>query len=544
MIEHVKRTTDDAKKLFGEKQVLDSYFQESALLFYPERATFTSTPYVGQRFCENLSSGASPLMRRDFGNLLSAMLRPSTKEWFKLTTSDEPDYQTQVMLDQMQKSMRREMYRPKTRFVSSLREADHDYATFGQAALTVEMNYRTNCLLYRTWHLKDMAWRQDETGEISHVYRKDEMTAFNLNRRYKGNVSQHVKAMLVKDPNAMVKIMHCVMPAEQWKDEISQPYASVIIESDSQHVLFESGATSTIYVIPRWQTVSGTQYAHSPCVTAGLAEARTLQAISLMLLEAGEWASNPTWLATDEVVGDTPNIYPGGVTFVDPGYDQRTGSALQPLTIDSRGLPYGMQMQENSIDMLNRAWFLDRINLPSVAASGEMTAYETQQRVSEYIRNALPLFEVMEHDYSAKICARTHQVLMENGRFGEQSMMPEAMMNSDSIVFEFETPLSEAMERMKVNQFAEVLQIGSGALGAGIDTALDLVDMEGLLKEAYEGTGIDTKYMRDEYELAAMKQQKRNDAEQAQILDTMQKGGQAAGSMAQGMQQMQGAGLL
>jgi hypothetical protein len=33
-----------------------------------------------------------------------------------------------------------------------------------------------------------------------------------------------------------------------------------------------------------------------------------------------------------------------------------------------------------------------------------MTAYEVGQRVQEYIRNALPIFEPMEMEYNAALC--------------------------------------------------------------------------------------------------------------------------------------------
>jgi hypothetical protein len=40
-----------------------------------------------------------------------------------------------------------------------------------------------------------------------------------------------------------------------------------------------------------------------------------------------------------------------------------------------------------------------------------MTAYEVGQRIQEYIRGALPLFEPMEMEYNGALCERTFEIL-------------------------------------------------------------------------------------------------------------------------------------
>ena len=50
----------------------------------------------------------------------------------------------------------------------------------------------------------------------------------------------------------------------------------------------ETGRPIIGYVIPRWQTISGSQYAVSPAAVCALPDARLLQSMALILLEAGE----------------------------------------------------------------------------------------------------------------------------------------------------------------------------------------------------------------------------------------------------------------
>jgi len=73
-----------------------------------------------------------------------------------------------------------------------------------------------------------------------------------------------------------------------------------------------------------------------------------------------------------------------------------------------------------------RCWlrrsFLNKLSLPP--ADREMTAYETGQRIQEYIRNALPLFEPMEMEYNGALCEDTFEALMRVGAFGSPQDIP------------------------------------------------------------------------------------------------------------------------
>ena len=66
-----------------------SLLQEIAEHFYPERADFTYQRYLGDQFAEHLSDSAPPLIRRELGDSITAMLRPSGKDWGSMTIQRE-----------------------------------------------------------------------------------------------------------------------------------------------------------------------------------------------------------------------------------------------------------------------------------------------------------------------------------------------------------------------------------------------------------------------------------------------------------------------
>jgi hypothetical protein len=142
--------------------------------------------------------------------------------------------------------------------------------------------------------------------------------------------------MLEKNPFDTIECYHMMVDADSYDVKaMGRPYVSVYYDAKHDTVLEELPVWSKQYVIPRWQTVSGSQYAFSPATVAALPDARLLQAMTYTLLEAGEKLTNPPMVATENAVRSDVAIYAGGITWVDMEYDERLGDALRPLTQDA-----------------------------------------------------------------------------------------------------------------------------------------------------------------------------------------------------------------
>jgi len=407
----VKQLGEVADTLFGRKMPLTSLHQEIAEHFYPERADFTITRSLGTDFAANLMTSYPLRCRRDLGNHFSTMLRPTARPWFHtaIRHNEKPSIEAKMYLEWFEETQRRAMYDPSSLFVRATKEGDHDFAAFGQAAISVQLNKDANGILYRCWHLRDMCWQENEEGKIGFVARKWKPTAQTLCRTFK-SVHQKVTDICAKAPFDEIECRHFVCDADMYDgDAKGRPKWSIWYDTANHHIMEANPIWGNHYVIPRWQTVSGSQYSYSPATVCALPDARLLQAMTFTLLEAGEKATSPPMLATQNVVRSDLALYAGGVTWVDEEYDERLGAALRPLEQDFRGFNYGLQMNADTRAMLHAAFFLDALTLPQKTA--EMTAYEVSQHVQEYIRNALPLFEPMEQQYNAGLCDETFRSL-------------------------------------------------------------------------------------------------------------------------------------
>lgn len=522
-------------QLFGKRGALLSLWQHLAEQFYPERADFSVVRNVGAEFADGLTTSYPVIARRDLGNALAAMLRPTQKAWFKLGTNrpDREDVAAKQWLEHVGSLQRKAMQDRVSQFTRATKEGDHDFATFGQCVISTELNRERTALLYRNWHLRDVAWMEGATGKVNTIHRKWKPTAVMLRALFPKTVHKKVLEKIEKEPYAEFNCVHIVMPAEEYADlpgaqKMRTPYVSIHIDVDNQHIMETVGSWTKVYTIPRWSTVSGSQYAHSPASMGALPDARLLQAVSLTLLEAGEKATNPPMVAVQEALRGDVAVYAGGITWVDREYDERLGEVLRQLDVDKTGLSFGLDTQQDLRTQLADAWFLSKLNLPP-SGGPEMTAYEVGQRVQEFIRSTLPLFEPMENDYNGSLCDDTFELLLRNAPEIRNSV-PESIRGAE-VLFSFESPLHDAIEKQKLGQFVEAQQIIAAAVQLDPSIA-NILDGVKATRDVLS-VSVPAAWMRSEQDADAITQQQREAMQAQQQLEQMQAGADVAKTLGQ-----------
>jgi hypothetical protein len=503
-----------AEDLFSKKMPLNSLHQEIADNFYPERADFTLKRSMGTDFAANMMSSYPMRCRRELGNQFGTMLRPTARPWFhtrrKYIERTGEDTETMAYLEWFEETQRRAMYDPASLFTRACKELDHDLAAFGQGVMSVELNGEANGLLYRCYHLRDVCWQENEMGKIGFVARKWKPTAQTMTRVFSKTVSEQVRNTAKKTPFEEMEAMHFVVDADMYDGNAMKcPKWSIWYDTLHNEILDATPIWGNHYVIPRWQTVSGVQYSYSPATVCALPDARLLQAMTFTLLEAGEKATSPPIIATQNAVRSDLALFAGGVTWVDEEYDETKGASLRPLEQDFRGFNYGVEMNRDTREMLRSAFFLDTLTIPQRAP--EMTAYEVGQRIQEYIRNALPIFEPIEMEYNAAVCNETFDLLWRHGAFGQAASWPKALRGAE-IDFSFESPLHDVIEEQKGQKFQQIQVLVSAA--AALDpTSVYVPNVEVALRDALLGVGVPARWLNSEVDVA--KQKENQQAQQA-----------------------------
>lgn len=537
---------DLGDKLFSKREPIVSLWQEIAENYYPMRATFMTDFQGGRDYAAHILDSHPVLTRQELGNALSSMLRPRGQPWFASSTVNEEmnsDPEIAKYLEYLTDTTRTNMYHAKTQFVRATKEGDHDFITFGQAVISTMESPTRDALFYRNHHLRDCAWLENATGVVNHLHRKDKMSARQMCEFFgESRVHKNVREAVAKEPGKEINMRAIAMPSREYdktnsgdKKKRRLLYVIIYVDVDNVHILREDYDYIFPYAVPRWATVSGSQYAYSPATFNSLPDGRMAQMMARILLEAGEKSVDPPGIANSEAIREA-NLEAGALTWADVGPDGSLKDAYMPIQING-DMRTGFAMRADLRQMLESAFFINKLALPE--ANKDMTATEVRARTEEHVRNLLPLFEPMEQEYNTRLLDNTFARLRALGKFDFHAM-PDALSKAD-LGWTFKNPMQEASTRILVSQAQETLGVVTIGMEFGAKTGqrvLSPVKLETVMQDAVRGAGGPAKWRKSIDELAAeleaMVQQEsvRKAAEQASHLAAI---GQQVGDAAQSL---------
>lgn len=481
---------------FGRLGNLRQLWQDTADNFYPERATFTTTKIPGESFASNLYDSNPIIMRRDFGDWIGATIRPKGRPWFGFRARDEKvnaRQRVKVFLTDRAETTRNLMYDDRSQFVPSMKEADHDYVTFGNSVMSVEDREDKQGLLYRCWHLGDCAWEDNPDGVTHKMFRRYRMTAENLKLRSKilgWKVPERILRMCDdKQGHVEINCMHIVMPADLYdmptKKRRGMEWVSLNISVDEGQKAIMSEAMRPVfnYSVSRWFKLSQSPYAFSPAVCCSLPDARTVQSMTWAIIEAGEKAVEPPLVAVREAILGGVELYAGGVTWVDGKFDQRMGDALKALELGKEP-QLGVAMRELIMKVMGDAWYINKLFLPP-PANQPMTAEEVSARTAEFLRVSQPVIEPAETERNGKIIDITVELAQYLGYWGDPDEMPEELAGRD-VGIAYDNPVEDARKLAKTQAYGQLVQLAESSMA--VDQTLPAnIDWQTAFREAAQG---------------------------------------------------------
>jgi hypothetical protein len=465
-------------RLFSAKEGIDSLHQEIAEFFYPERANFTQEITYSEEFASHLTDFYPVLVRRELGDQIGAMVRPSDRPWFKGKAANEKisrDRSASEFLEFMTDVNRSILYSRDSGYRRAAKENEHDFATFGMGWTQVSYSKNRDNLNFRTHHPKNCAGQEGPDGLVNHVHRKCDMTAQAMAHLFgEGKLPQAAKnALKAKDTKTKFKTRHIFIPLDLYEPYRKFPagakWADIYINEDGV-LLQENPAFTFDYIVDRWATVSGHFYAFSPATIIALPQARMLQRMMMTIIEAGEKQVDPPVFAVEDAIISPIDLSSRGITYLDSEYDERLGPAIRPLDL-GKNTGLGVDLVADARALLADAFYINKLQ-PMATAQRTKTAYETSQIVQEYIRNALPLFEPIEDEWTGRTLDLVTEKAMRAGAYGpvDRNGIPQDMPDillGQNLTYEFNNSLKEARDQQTVNAFRESAELI--AIAAQID---------------------------------------------------------------------------
>lgn len=501
-------------------------------------------------FASHLMTGIPAMASRDLANAFSAMLRPPGQVWFHPRTQSETinnDITALRYLDYTGNLMRTAMYTHRSGWSRAAKDGDRDYASIGNLCMSVRPNRNFDGLLYRTIHMRDVAWAENDAGMVDTFHIKYKISNRNLVRMFGDKVvaKQVLDASNAeggKDPHGLVQCRHIVMPAGEYDSNMSRyeggpngskrrvgarlPFISIWVDVDHETIMEEIGQRQKTYIAPRWSTVPGFGYGYSPPTVIGIADARMLQQITLTLLEAGQKAVDPPYQAVgNDIIQGGVNMFAGGITWIDAEYDERSGPALKPLLGTNPNLGWGVDREKRIAEIISAGHFLNQIKLPDT--SHARTAFEVSKLYEEYIRAATPVFDPISEEYNGQVCDETFEMMLHMNGFGPRDLVPQVLRGKD-IRFQFDSPLTTAAIRANVQAFTTAAQITQAAVAMD-PTVIHDFDVDTGYRDALLGSGAAATWVVPKAKADSMKRVARQQAaQQQQVQQTAETVGQGA----------------
>ena len=450
------------KDLRQGRGVWDNHWQELAEVFLPRRADFTRARSEGESRLDNIFDSTPMQARRGLASSIDGLLKPKNGKWFHITVRDEDlkeDDEVKLWLDDATEQLAREMYFPGARFIQRSGEVDDDLVTFGTGILFIGESKDLGRLMFRSISLKNGAIGEDSDGKIDTLYITMPLTARQAEQRYGDKIGDKTKEALKKPnakPDERFDFIQAIQPRKdrdpRKRDNLNMPFADTVVDVKSEHIVREAGFQEFPAAVPRWDTASDELYGRSPAMIA-LGDALTLQAQAETLLRAGQKEVDPPLLVADDSIFEAPRTYPGGIIPYDLEMAVELGRVpVEALRIGSK-IPLGREMQNDSRDLVQRAFFRNVFNLP--IEGPQMTATEILERKEEFIREIGPVFGRLGSDYVEAVVDRSFNIMLRGGGFTE----PPEILKGREVEFELISPVERARKQIEAAGFARSLEL-------------------------------------------------------------------------------------
>ena len=527
-----KRVSEVAGTAFAVKGDLNQLWQDFAELHQPEQADFTKVKDPDQ-FGSELYDSTPALNRRDFGNWLSAVLRPKGRDWFRGKFRDFQlnEHQMVKAFTQMQdRAHRGLLYDDRSNFIGQVGKADHDYSLYGNSATYIDKRSDGTGFAFKTCHLRDCAWQDDDDGNTDTFFRKMTLPVKSIvanEKRRNWTVPERIKTLMEKEMNRKIEILHVCMPSDHYH-QTSKPrfkdreHIILYICVEFNCVFYEEEVHEFRYQVSRWFRLSGSPYAISPAAMVSQPDARTMQSMAWSIMQAGELAVEPPTIATSEAVLSPINLFAGGTTWVDKNYDEKTGRAL--TTVDMGKMPdIGIALHQGMKETMGDAWYLNKLMLPEV--NHEQTAQEIERLYEQFLRVTQPIIEPAEPERNGSLLAITHSMAWHAGWMKME--MPEELEGKD-MSWTYDNPIEDARQKGLLGTFQQSMELTMAAsqLDPTINAAFDV-------KTAHRDTmsvNAPAKWLleKDSDELKEKEEQAAKQAQEAQMTEQAAEGAEIA----------------
>lgn len=365
-------------------------------------------------------------------------------------------------------------------------------------------------------HLAEVAFSENYEGYVDCVYRKHKLTCRQILERWEDKVPDELKREYDQNPEKEHEVIFVVKPrpanevklnSKGMAPDNKRPYAGYYILTKGSVMLEEVGYYEFPYFVTRWQTMPSEVYGRGPGHIA-LGTVRSMNKVDELGLKRLAQMTLPPILTEQNNMISSYSLRPGQQVVV------RSIERIRQLTPE--GNPSEIQMgREELKNDIKSTFFLDKLFLPPRTETGEMSAFEVEQRLTQMQRVLGPTLSRLNNEFLSPLIIRSYYTLLRGGMFPEQ---PDVLKQQGfDIEIGFVNQLSRAQkveELQSLNQW--LLQMGQ--LAQIKPEVLDLIAGDFIVKYSGKTWDVPEGAILSDEQVKAARDQRAEQAQQAQAL--------------------------
>jgi hypothetical protein len=437
----------------------------------------------------------------DAGTILASALQsgmtPANSRWQSLEVFGADD-EGKRWLDLASENLHQEIH--NSNFDSIGLECHLDMVGAGWFAMFVDVDHEVGGLHFEGWPIAQCYPATSRAGGlVDTIYRIYNLTAYQaaeFAEKRGGQVSDIVSKRIDTDPDSMVEMLHYIGPRPGamagGKMSKNLPFESLHIETQSQHLVLESGFEEFPCVVPRWSLIPDTPYAVGPMFNV-LPDVRELNELKRIDKAASEIAVMGMWIAEDDGVLNPRTIKVGARKVI----VANSVDSMKPLQTGAN-----WQLADTRIAQL-QAQIRKILMADQLQPQGgpQMTATEIHARVALMRQQLGPLFGRMQAEYLQGLVNRTFMLGYRAGVFGQA---PQSLAGKNFTI-KYISPLAKSQKLEDVSSIQQ-FNAAIAPVAAVKPEIMDNIDFDDQTRSLAEGLGIPMSGLRTREDVSALRQ--------------------------------------
>jgi len=509
--------------LRNERASYLNHWRDLSEYILPRRGRFLAAANQGNKGDprnQRIIDSTGTLAARTLASGMMAGITSPARPWFRLTLGDNPLVDTspvKLWLDEVTRRMMRVF--AKSNFYNALAVLYEELGVFGTAAMVIVEDFE-DVIRCQPLTVGEYCLANSERMAVDTLFREFSLTIGQLAGQFGlENCSATVRSLHASGQiDREVMVGHAIEPNQDIEaDDPSargMPWRSVYWEigGSQTQVLAVRGFREFPVCAPRWHLMGNEVYGRSPGMDA-LGDVKALQVEQKRKAQAIEKMVNPPMLADASLKNQPATLLPGGVTYL-PGAANAVG--FKPVYEVSPPLPGLVADIQETQRRIQQAFYAD-LWLMISQLDTVRTATEINERKEEKLLMLGPVLERFHAECLNPAIVRTFAVM------NRANLLPPAPpgLVADSLQVEYISMLAQAQKAVATTGIERLAGFVGNIAGAH-PAVLDKIDFDEAIDEYADMLGVSPKLVLPQAQVAAIRQQKAQQAASAAAMQNAQ----------------------